>query len=536
MTSYVDTYCVIGSGLTGISGAYGLLRSGKKVLMLDVGFEMPEESRRQVRKLAEKPAWQWQPEETEFFFKGAAPSVDGVSEKLLFGSNFASRISEGFHRKLIDTKFYMSFARNGLGNIWGGGLLPVHKDDMKSWPIASDALEPYYSEVLKYVPLSGRHDRLEAEHPLYCRPSFHAPSRQASALLSRMERNVNVLEEEGLFFGASRLAAKFHGREEGMECQYCGMCLQGCPYGIAYSGRETLSDLLDHERFTYQSKFQVERLESTSDGVMIYGTDPATGENLEPVKVRKVFLAAGLFSTTKIMLETLKLHGRPVRILNSDQFYTPALSFRGMPAVHEERLHAMCQAFLIMRNQGISPYTLHFSVYTYNNMYERALSGLLGPAAKVMAPFTRMLLSRLYFMISYLHSDESSYLVAQLEKDAKRTLRVSSTTNPATSGIMQRARKHLLKLAPQTGLVPVMGYKGKKLPGAGNHSGGSMPMQKTPQGLATTPLGQVPGCDNIHVIDASILPSVPATSITFALMANALRITTEVGRAVIQDK
>ncbi|WP_319763590.1 GMC oxidoreductase [Maridesulfovibrio sp.] len=529
MSDFSDAYCVIGSGLSGVSAARGLIDAGKKVLMLDVGLELPKKNAERVDVLASKPAWKWKSSEKDILTEGVEASAGGVKEKFLFGSNFASRVLDQFPRELIESKFYMSFARNGLGNIWGGGLLPVHAEDMRDWPITPQELEPYYSKVLRYAPLSGRSDSLEKTYPLYCKPSFHAPSKQASALLSKLERNGRKLEDSGLSFGASRLAARFHGRKEGYECQYCGMCLHGCPYGIAYSGSETLDELEQDGNFTYQKGFLVKRLEPETDGVVIYGTDPKSGQALEPVRVKKAFLAAGVFSTTKIMLESLGIKEKSVRVLNSDQFYTPLFSMRGMPRVTEESLHAMCQIFLILRNKGLSPYTIHFSLYTYNQLYKQALDGILGPTAGLFSPFVKLFLSRLFFSISYLHSSESSYLEARLKNDAQGTMVVNSVAAPEAIDVMNRGRMHLLKLSPYTGLVPVLGYKGQKIPGAGNHSGGSFPMKQNPKGLETDSLGRVPGFSNVHLVDASILSSVPATSITFSIMANALRIADCVG-------
>ena len=43
----------------------------------------------------------------------------------------------------------------------------------------------------------------------------------------------------------------------------------------------------------------------------------------------------------------------------------------------------------------------------------------------------------------------------------------------------------------------------------------------------TDPMGRLEGWDNIHLIDASVFPSVPATTFTLTIMANAHRIATE---------
>jgi hypothetical protein len=49
-------------------------------------------------------------------------------------------------------------------------------------------------------------------------------------------------------------------------------------------------------------------------------------------------------------------------------------------------------------------------------------------------------------------------------------------------------------------------------------------MRANPGELETDTLGRLPGWRRIHLVDASVLPDIPATQITFSVMANAHRI------------
>ena len=64
-------------------------------------------------------------------------------------------------------------------------------------------------------------------------------------------------------------------------------------------------------------------------------------------------------------------------------------------------------------------------------------------------------------------------------------------------------------------------------PGRSYHSGGTFPMHRSPGRLETDVLGQFPALPNVHFIDASVFPSIPATTITLTVMANAHRIATQ---------
>jgi choline dehydrogenase-like flavoprotein len=64
-------------------------------------------------------------------------------------------------------------------------------------------------------------------------------------------------------------------------------------------------------------------------------------------------------------------------------------------------------------------------------------------------------------------------------------------------------------------------------PGQGFHFGGSFPMQRRPGPFASDCLGRPHGFTRVHAVDATVLPTVPATTITLTVMANAHRIGTE---------
>ncbi len=64
-------------------------------------------------------------------------------------------------------------------------------------------------------------------------------------------------------------------------------------------------------------------------------------------------------------------------------------------------------------------------------------------------------------------------------------------------------------------------------PGKSFHFGGTFPMSVDPQPGQTDTLGRPAGLQRIHLVDSSCFPSIPATTITLSVMANAYRIATE---------
>jgi hypothetical protein len=103
-------------------------------------------------------------------------------------------------------------------------------------------------------------------------------------------------------------------------------------------------------------------------------------------------------------------------------------------------------------------------------------------------------------------------------------VRLAAIHNPATAGYAREFRKELSRLLRQAGAYTA-GRTLLGLPGAGCHLGGSFPMRANPRSeLETDSLGRPFGWQRVHVVDGACLPSIPATTITFSLMANAHRI------------
>jgi len=95
--------------------------------------------------------------------------------------------------------------------------------------------------------------------------------------------------------------------------------------------------------------------------------------------------------------------------------------------------------------------------------------------------------------------------------------------------ILKKLLKKLGKMRGMTGMVPLSPMMKRGEPGRGFHTGGSFPMAANPQGFEADTLGRPVGLQRVHVVDSSVLPSIPATTITYTVMANAHRIGTLAG-------
>ena len=106
----------------------------------------------------------------------------------------------------------------------------------------------------------------------------------------------------------------------------------------------------------------------------------------------------------------------------------------------------------------------------------------------------------------------------------KDFLQLDAQPSPKARRVIKRVVRELLSQTRQLGGIVVPPMLQVAEPGRSCHYGGSWPMRETPGRFESDRLGRPHGWSRVHAVDASVLPSIPATTITFSVMANAHRI------------
>jgi len=516
---------VIGSGPAGVSVTKALLKRGLKVTMLDVGRTLENSTKIEIASLKTKSSLS---EEDMKNIRGDVKAgIKGVDEKKIFGSSFANRLNENFRFEKYNAWFYLSFAKGGLSNLWGRNLMPLCQNDLKDWPIPEGSLESYYSSVLEYVPIAGRKDRLEKLLPLYTSsPGPMNLSGQAEKLDKYLHENTEVLENQGFYFGQSRLAACFDGSWGPSEkCRRCGLCLYGCAYENLYTSAWTVDELRLNENFTYLSGYVVDYIEKGQNELTINALKDQDSSHVT-FRADKVFLAAGSVASTRIVLKSKKMYNELVDFKVSDFYIFPSFTLFSQHKVVEEQLNTSCQYYLQLSDPAVGSRLITMQVYTYNDLYYDAFKKAAGGFFPLLKWPIHWLLDRFVVVFGYLHSDNSAHMKLSLQDDD--VLKVVGTRNPESRRIMGRLKWKLWKSVGKTGFFPLPFLGGEQMIGHSMHFGASLPMSKLASGLQTDTFGGVEGLNGLHVVDAAVFPAIPSTSPTFVIMANAYRIGSEV--------
>ena len=507
----MSDFCVIGSGPSAISAAVALTRRNLRVTMLDAGRTLEDSRVETVARLGALDPVNWSETDVQRLKEGVSVSSDGIPMKRLYGSDFPFR-TEGtdLNFDYANAGIRPGFARGGLSNVWGAGMLPFHRDDIADWPFDATELDDGYRGVLSFVPCSGVNDALDGLFPNHSGNLQNLPpGRQGRAFLRDAARSADALGRSGIVAGQSRLAV------DGKSCVRCGMCLYGCPYQLIYNSAFTLEQLLTLPNFRYESGFVVERLLEENGSVRIEGHDLTTQARRQ-FEAGRVLLGAGVIPSTAILLASLGDFDVKIRLQDSFYFLVPLLRLAGVPDPGGEKLHTLAQAFVVMRDASVWKQFVHFSVYGYNDLMIPSLKASVGAPGGINA-----LVSRVMVAGGYLHSKLSPGLWMTLQPGGVRLEGEDSTSAVA---VAKKAARKLLRQAARLRAAPLIPAMRFPSPGRGFHTGGSFPMSRGPLRHASDVEGRPYGFDRVHLVDASCLPSIPATPITLPVMANAWRI------------
>ncbi|MBN1359000.1 MAG: hypothetical protein JW993_00330, partial [Sedimentisphaerales bacterium] len=359
-TGIVDNL-IVGSGLAAIATGMALHRREASFQVLDVGYDLDADTEDTIAHMArlDPPAWDRQARSRLFPPPPSSPS--GLEGRLLFGSTFPYRVPDELALKFNGCKAALTHSIGGFANIWGAAMLPYSERSLRTWPLGTAELGPSYRNVLDYVPLSAESDDLREKFPLYTeRATALERSEQVDGLLQALDHRKTSLTSSGISYGRARTAVNsINGNPSA--CRYCGHCLDGCVYGSIFTPRLHWKDIDADQRRLHKGVYVLEFKEH-DDEVLVTGVSTQDG-SLRKWRTKRLFLAAGHFATTRIIARSLGRINEPIRILDSQYFFFPFLSYQGFP---QPPKFTLAEVFLEVLNEELSKHFVHLQVYGMN--------------------------------------------------------------------------------------------------------------------------------------------------------------------------
>ena len=246
----------------------------------------------------------------------------------------------------------------------------------------------------------------------------------------------------------------------------------------------------------------------------VRGIDLATGRAIN-LDADRVFVGAGGLGSTRIALNSLNAPPYQVPLQESVQFLVPFVSRRTTGDPRGQQDFTLNQFNLLLKYDDEAYTTSQVHCYPYNPAIAEALPSWLPPSW--MAPY----------------SAESPPGSDTCRPGGRP--RCGSNWAPGTGMRCPTSRfgscptgvrrcfasvlRRLTALGPKLDLFPVLPMVRMSGPGKSYHFGSTFP-----HGNGSDLLGRIGEFRNVHLIDGSVLPSVPSTTFTLTVMANAHRI------------
>ena len=487
---------VIGSGPAGLAVTLARLALGREVIVVDGGKTIAEATIGDVPARAEWMAPQF----------AARPG-----QVRRYGSDFAMEPPEATFGGGDTIGLRASHAVGGLSNLWGAAMLPWRQADLAGWPVTAADLAPSWRALGEHVPIAGTHDALADLFPESPRNGFNMlpAGPQMMRLFERLSRRADTLTQRGVTFGRSRVAVA-------TGCRECGLCMHGCPWGLIWSARRSIEALARSGRIFHHSGAVVRSVQEDGECASARLAD---GSEIE---ADRVFIAAGVLPTARILMASE--HSPAAMTLRESQFaFLPLLHRWKSPSRPDAPpLHTLTQGFVEIADSAISPFLMHAQLYGWNEFYARDLRMNYGRRLPFAGPALDRLARRLMVAQLFLHSDHCVSI--GLSRSADGRLSPAVRDNPQTRPVLKRALGKLAGAMRLGGALPVTFAARLSEPGASFHLGASLPMRAAPAAGESDVLGRPHGAVRIHVVDASVLPAIPATTITWGVMGNAHRI------------
>lgn len=512
---------VIGSGLSAIGAIKALDAKGVKPLVIDIGERLPHESIDIQKELsavspsgwteAQREALSYNPTNTKRLFS--------IPKKLNFGSNFFyARPTKKAPIESTNIFPPLSYAKGGLAEGWGSASMPPARSDIADWPISYDDLYNYYRLSISSEFFCANEDDLSSEFPILHENYKALELSEFDNLFLKKLKKITT-NTKNILCGQARLLLNLDTNSLNV-CRNCGECMSGCVYGSIYKPSLAIENFIHLNKIEYKDDCETLKIIKDNDRYeIVYFSQKR--DTLDSFFANKVYLAAGAVNSTRIILNSLN-SSKPATLYSRGGYVVPLFSIFKKRSIWPNT-NTLPSIFMEMKDRILSNW-VHIQISTNNELLIKRVK-IFFKKWKSLRKLPALLVNQTSIAFINLHSTYSGRYELRLspEKDELSILNVTYSQQK----LPFLARFHLfLKLFIlfiRTGNILL--FPLARINSGTQHVGGSFPMSHEPKhDHETDTLGQLEGFENLHLIDSSILPNLPATTIGILCMANAYRI------------
>ena len=526
---------VVGSGLSAVGALKAIVKTGIKPTVIDVGRQLDPERQKIKLRMSMIQPMNWSDDNVKSLASNfTADSKLALPKKLVLGSDYfyssdnSEAVKSGSFSRSSPS---YSLALGGFSAGWGATFLPPAESDITDWPVSRDEILKHMRECVQNISISEPIDELSKFFP-----SLKNNSREVLKLStgqSKLLRTLRGAARSSLgspeVFGQARLMTHSKNIGDLKGCNFCGHCSAGCVYDAIYKAELEVNQMRLEQQIEYLGGWKVRTIVESGSAVKVLMVNEHSGEE-KNIEADRLFLAAGAVNTTRIMLQSQNMSGFEATIKQTGGFLQPFVSAVHYPVAWPNQ-NTQSNVFLEFKERKLSDRWVHVQVSQPNELAMSKLGLHHSTINSVRGKLAKFVSGNLLVAIVNTHSDHGSKYVVRIGDDfvnGVAQLESKQILHPNQKSVVSVLNSRLKKIFRRKGAVALGFARQESFASVGYHFGSSFPMSANPKlPTDTDNLGRPFGWKHVHIVDTSVLPSIPGTSIGLLAMANAHRIASE---------
>ena len=416
---------------------------------------------------------------------------------------------------------------------WGANCARFNNEDLVSFPFLASELDPYYEEINQRIKISAPNQDDLSDHLGSLGGYPPLKLNQHEQRLFHVYQTKKTKISSNFKLGYSRMAVD-NKEDSPHQCNYCVRCLWGCPVGAIYDPQQTLNDCFKYTQFEYREGYFVDSLISENGQIRGVKVHNLKNKQDEEILGEKFFLGCGAIGSGTVFLKTLSQDSRfsaeykakglgTLGLMDSKVVKVPYVFWEQIGKKGNERdfqFNKLAVGYLAKKSSY--PSYVHGELLTLSSLLYHPLIERLPFGSLISSKVFKFLQSALG-VVTYFFPDKLNpkNRISFLNNQVKLTYEDEDVEKKEMiSEVINQTIKTLFKLKclvwPKQILTPANG--------SGIHYAGTIPMKKENHVLSVNSYGRTYAYENLYVVDGSSFPSLPSKSITFSLMAHAVRV------------